>query len=935
MHSGERVGGFIIERQLNVAGRRPCYLVRAAADGRRGFIQILGAAAPPAEAGLLRLRDLLAGIDHPNLVRVLGAGTCSAGLYFLTEYVEGKSLDEAVSLPLVWEVCEVGLQISRALTHLHGCKIVHGNLHPGRVLATAGRRLKLLYPDLSRMVRAVGRSAGPFVALRDWSASAGCGSPEQLAGQPVTPQTDLYLLGVLLYELLAGHSPHREVGFDKLHLLFARPVRSISERGVAVPVELDALITRLLEIDPRRRPQDAFEVADRLLRLSYSLSSSRQQDQRLSFSVTMTYVPLSKQKNPPRPARSRSWLGGIFGVTIEPAVGVARILWDLLASRRGRRTSGAGDLPPPPERGASQTPDEDLELYKELERVPPLRVPDRPVPARERWMYTDVSFPACVRVNKVYNLRVQLVPSEDTLPSGQVRRLPPPHPHDALLQLSAVSVPVPVGVSVAAEQFEIEGDPRAVIAVPPEGKSPAVSFRLRGVAVGRGRIMVDFDQGGLPVGSVDLSPEIVAAGRPETAAGEGAAVEVCLRAGRAGSRPDVVLKVFEQRLGGSAGRLRFLVASGKPELRDFPVLDGDLGTTDLRADTASWVGEQLRALGDLAGRERPAGESERTLAAIGCNLYDQLLPAGLKDLYWSLRDRRAGVRDVLILSDEPHIPWELIKPYRVDPATGDTEEGEFWGAEFALTRWLRGRPPAAQFSAQHVVAVAAGQTAGGPPGDARDMVLAGPSPAPPADAATAPVLPPLPCAGTELAVLRRLERVGARVRVLPARRDDLRAAFEEAGFDVLHVAAHGSLGAGDLDASAVLLDDGPFRAADLSPAQSAALRRSAPLIVFNLCHSGRLGFSLTRLGSWGARLVELGCGGFVGTLWQVTDAAALTFAAAFYDGWAAGVPIGPAVQRARLAVRSEHPGDPTWLAYCCFADPRAWLVKQLNRHEYE
>ena len=64
-------------------------------------------------------------------------------------------------------------------------------------------------------------------------------------------------------------------------------------------------------------------------------------------------------------------------------------------------------------------------------------------------------------------------------------------------------------------------------------------------------------------------------------------------------------------------------------------------------------------------------------------------------------------------------------------------------------------------------------------------------------------------------------------------------------------------------------------AADLSPRMAAALRCEHPLIVFNTCCSGRLGFSLTRLGAWWARFVHLGCGGFLCTLWPVTDRAAL------------------------------------------------------------
>ncbi len=104
---------------------------------------------------------------------------------------------------------------------------------------------------------------------------------------------------------------------------------------------------------------------------------------------------------------------------------------------------------------------------------------------------------------------------------------------------------------------------------------------------------------------------------------------------------------------------------------------------------------------------------------------------------------------------------------------------------------------------------------------------------------------------------------------------------------------------------------------------AAALRRAAPLIFFNSCHTGRIGFSLTRLGAWGAEFVRLGCGGFVGTLWPVTDIAALAFAKAFYKGMSLGLPIGQAMLAAKQRVRDTYPNDPTWLAYRCFADPMA------------
>src|SRR5262249_45264134 len=156
-------------------------------------------------------------------------------------------------------------------------------------------------------------------------------------------------------------------------------------------------------------------------------------------------------------------------------------------------------------------------------------------------------------------------------------------------------------------------------------------------------------------------------------------------------------------------------------------------------------------------------------------------------------------------------------------------------------------------------------------------------------------------------------------------------AFERGGFDLLHLVTHGAFGGiRAADASAVLMEDGDFRVSELSPRVVGAISKASPLIFFNTCCSGRLGFSLTRLGSWGARLVELGRRGFVGALWPVTDQAAFEFAHAFYDLMAQGMPIGEVMLKARHRVRVRFPNDPTWLAYCCFADPRA-RMDQISR----
>src|SRR6185369_12974788 len=313
--------------------------------------------------------------------------------------------------------------------------------------------------------------------------------------------------------------------------------------------------------------------------------------------------------------------------------------------------------------------------------------------------HTDVSFPARIPLGKTHNLRVQIVPAEEVSSTGEVKELPKPHEHDATLTLKAPGPeepPIRLTVSVAAENFELESETQTEIVVPMTGRSAAAIFRLRGESVGPGRIMVDFSQDGSPVGSVDLFPVVVGAQQTqslEAAMGKG---EVSINTGHKAA-PDAVIKVYVSHFGDQPGRLHFVLYSTDPRLKDLPVFDGDLGTQDLRSEVATWVENQLRSLGSIARQSDSTMEEViKILSDIGCNLYDQILPKGLQEICWILRKR--GVRSLMILSDEPHIPWELIKPYRTDPATGEFETDAFWGESFALTHWLRGRPPVGRLS---------------------------------------------------------------------------------------------------------------------------------------------------------------------------------------------------------------------------------------------
>src|SRR5262249_42497996 len=144
---------------------------------------------------------------------------------------------------------------------------------------------------------------------------------------------------------------------------------------------------------------------------------------------------------------------------------------------------------PEPPGAAKAVPDSACELALPEDHAPLLR-------------HSDVSFPARVRVGQAHNLRVQIIPAEVVLPTGEVRKVPKPHGHDDTFELKVPPPPSPgqppppvrVTVFVAAENFALESEPRAELVVPLAGKSAAAHFTLRGQEAGPGRIMVDFFQ---------------------------------------------------------------------------------------------------------------------------------------------------------------------------------------------------------------------------------------------------------------------------------------------------------------------------------------------------------------------------------------------------------------------------------------------------------
>jgi serine/threonine-protein kinase len=275
------VGGVLVGRYELVAHLRPGRFgdfwrgVRLD-DGARVAIKILKPelfSDANAVARFERETRLLAAIEHPNMLRVLDHGTTVTGApWIVTEPHDGRVLSDAiVELTLsVDDVCRIGAEIASVLGAAHERGIVHRGLDPDAiVLVPSGGREQVKLQDfgLAHVARTHARSqAEPsLTAVGELLGRPEYMAPEYIEEMVLDARTDLYVLGVILFEMLAGQPPF--VG-TPLHIHAKhvgekpRAPSDLTEREV--PPWLDALILALLAKDPAERPQTGAEVARRL-----------------------------------------------------------------------------------------------------------------------------------------------------------------------------------------------------------------------------------------------------------------------------------------------------------------------------------------------------------------------------------------------------------------------------------------------------------------------------------------------------------------------------------------------------------------------------------------------------------------------------------------------------------------------------------------------
>ncbi len=217
-----------------------------------------------------------AALNHPNICTIHGIEEVEGRNFIVMEFVDGQMLQEKKSSLSLKQAIDYGIQIAEGLAAAHEKGIVHRDIKPENIMIRKDGIVQVMDFGLAKL-----RGATRLTKEGSTVGTAGYMSPEQIQGADTDHRSDIFSLGVLLYEMLTGQPPFKgihetAVSYEVVNV-DSQPMSSIK---VEIPPELDAIVLDCLEKDPNERTQAASQVALELKR--YRRESSRQRASRIT-----------------------------------------------------------------------------------------------------------------------------------------------------------------------------------------------------------------------------------------------------------------------------------------------------------------------------------------------------------------------------------------------------------------------------------------------------------------------------------------------------------------------------------------------------------------------------------------------------------------------------------------------------------------------------
>jgi serine/threonine protein kinase len=274
----ERLGPYKIGKRLGRGGMGAVYEAVNVDSGESAAVKLLSPHLADDEGFRERFEleiETLKKLKHPNIVRMLGYGEEQGHLYYAMELVRGHSVEEELQLGrrFTWrEVVQHSVKLCKALRHAHDNGVVHRDIKPANLLLSDDGEIKLTDFGIARLF---GNNRltmeGGLVGTAEYM------SPEQASGERVTPLSDIYSLGSVMFAMLAGRPPFRSNSLPEMLQKQRFEEAPLVSRFVAgIPPELEELVARLLSKDPPARAANALVLSRQLGSMEHGLSIIRQ-----------------------------------------------------------------------------------------------------------------------------------------------------------------------------------------------------------------------------------------------------------------------------------------------------------------------------------------------------------------------------------------------------------------------------------------------------------------------------------------------------------------------------------------------------------------------------------------------------------------------------------------------------------------------------------
>jgi serine/threonine-protein kinase len=351
LEPGRTLSHYRIVGQLGQGGQATAYKADDLRLNRQVVVKALRpelAENEPARRRFEREACLCSALEHPNICAIYDMGEEDGLAYIVMQLIEGRTIKELTGgRPLATAAAlSIAVQVADALAVAHSHGIVHRDIKPSNVMVTANGQAKVVDFGLAKMLaadaepRADEAGGEPMTEIGVPLGSIGYGSPEQAAGEAADHRSDVFSLGVLLYEMFTGQPPFR--GKTRLEILRAvinetpRPIREINPKA---PVAIEAIVRRALAKDPAERFQTMAALRDELKALVRRLS--REGD------------PAAMDASPSSVAPQRHRGGWILGGTLVRVLG----RWKGTPGRQGAMpVAPAASIVRPPSWGSEDRP---------------------------------------------------------------------------------------------------------------------------------------------------------------------------------------------------------------------------------------------------------------------------------------------------------------------------------------------------------------------------------------------------------------------------------------------------------------------------------------------------------------------------------------------------------------------------------------------------